>query len=68
MAMSLGNNPLVNYVTESREELRKVAWPSRSVVMRDTIIVVAVSLSMAVFFGVVDYGLSKGLEKLLALQ
>jgi preprotein translocase subunit SecE len=66
--MSLGNNPLVNYVRESREELGKVAWPSRSVVIRDTVIVVAVSLSMAVFFGAVDYGLSKGLEKLLSLQ
>mgnify|MGYP001591651177 CR=1 FL=1 len=68
MAMSLGNNPLVTYVKESNAELRKVAWPTRTVVVRDTVIVVGVSLAMAVFFGVVDYGLSKGLEKLLTLQ
>lgn len=68
MAMSLGNNPLVTYVKESNAELRKVAWPTRTVVVRDTIIVVSVSLAMAVFFGAVDYGLSKGLEKLLTLQ
>lgn len=68
MAMSLGSNPVVAYVKESREELRKVAWPSRKVVIQDTIIVVAVSLVMAAFFGVVDYGLAKGLEQLLTLQ
>jgi len=65
---SIANNPVVNYVKESREELKKVAWPTRSVVIRDTFVVVAVSLAMAVFFGVIDFGLSKGLEQLLALQ
>lgn len=64
---SIANNPVVNYVKESREELKKVAWPTRSVVVRDTFVVVAVSLSMAVFFGIIDFGLSKGLEQLLAL-
>lgn len=64
---SIANNPVVNYVKESREELKKVAWPTKNVVVRDTFVVVAVSLSMAVFFGVIDFGLSKGLERLLAL-
>lgn len=64
---SLANNPVVNYVKESREELKKVAWPTRNVVIRDTLVVVAVSLTMAIFFGVIDFGLSKGLEQLLAL-
>lgn len=64
---SIANNPVVNYVKESREELKKVAWPTRSVVIRDTFVVVAVSLAMAVFFGVIDFGLSKGLERLLTL-
>jgi len=65
MAMSFGNNPLVNYVRESREELRKVAWPSREKVVRDTIIVVSVSVVMAAFFGSLDFGLSTGFQKLL---
>lgn len=68
MAISLGNNKLIAYVKESKDELRKVAWPSRKMVVRDTLIVVCVSVSMAVFFGVIDYGLSTGLEKLLSLQ
>ena len=64
--MTMGNNPLVNYVKESAVELRKVAWPTRKVVVRDTLVVIGVSLVMAVFFGAIDFGLSKGLEKLLA--
>jgi preprotein translocase subunit SecE len=61
-------NKVVSYIKESKEELKKVAWPSRKMVIRDTLIVLGVSLSMAVFFGVVDFGLSKGLEKLISLQ
>lgn len=61
-------NKLVSYVKESKEELKKVSWPSRQTVVRDTLIVLGVSLTMAVFFGAVDFGLSSGLEKLLSLQ
>lgn len=59
-------NAFVSYVKESAQELRKVSWPSRQTVIRDTIVVVVVSLAMAVFFGAVDFGLSAGLEQLLA--
>jgi preprotein translocase subunit SecE len=62
---SLTNNPLVNYVKESKDELKKVAWPSRKVVVRDTLIVLGISIIMAVFFGALDYGLTFGFEKLL---
>jgi preprotein translocase subunit SecE len=65
MAFSLGNNPLSNYVRESRDELRKVAWPSRQTVIRDTLIVVGISVVMAAFFGALDFGLSTGVQKLL---
>ncbi len=62
---SLSNNPLSNYLRESREELRKVAWPSRKTVVRDTLIVVGISVIMAAFFGLLDFGLSNGFQKLL---
>jgi preprotein translocase subunit SecE len=65
MAMSLTNNPLVNYVRESKEELKKVAWPTRQTVIRDTVIVVSISLATAVFFGAIDFGLSTGFQKLI---
>lgn len=56
---------LVNYVRESREELRKVVWPSRQTVIRDTLIVLGISVTMAVFFGALDYGLNQGFQALL---
>jgi preprotein translocase subunit SecE len=58
-------NPVFTYIKESKDELKKVSWPSRSVVIRDTLIVIAISFAMAVFFGAIDYGLSAGLEKII---
>jgi preprotein translocase subunit SecE len=66
MAISITNNPVVNYVRESKQELQKVAWPSRKVVVRDTLTVIGVSLAVGVFFGIVDFGLLEGLNALLA--
>lgn len=62
---SLKNNPVSNYIRESAEELRKVAWPSRKTVVRDTLVVVSISVVMAAFFGLLDFGLSTGFQKLL---
>jgi preprotein translocase subunit SecE len=49
----------VAYMRDVREEMRKVTWPTRKQVVRDTIIVVAISLAAALYFGVIDYGLSE---------
>ncbi len=59
---TLTSNPIVNYVRESKEELKKVAWPSRKVIIRDTLTVIGVSLAVAVFFGAIDFGMLKGLD------
>lgn len=56
---------ITSYVRESREELRKVVWPNRETVVRDTIIVVGISVAMAIFFGALDFGLNKGFEGIL---
>ncbi len=52
-------NAIVNYLKETRAELRKVTWPSREEAINLTAIVVAVTVAMAVFLGVVDYLFSK---------
>lgn len=65
---SITNNPIIRYFKESREELAKVTWPSRKDVVNHTILVVVISLAVAAFFGVLDYGLNIGLEGLLALR
>jgi preprotein translocase subunit SecE len=56
---------ITSYVRESREELRKVVWPNRETVVRDTLIVVGISVAMAIFFGALDFGLNLGFEGIL---
>lgn len=63
---SVTNNKLTTYIRESIQELRKVSWPSRQVIIRDTIAVIAISVALAIFLGAVDYGLTYAFEQFLA--
>jgi len=47
-------NPISRYLRETRGELRKVTWPTREESWRLTLIVLAVSLTMAVFLWLFD--------------
>jgi preprotein translocase subunit SecE len=58
-------NIIVKYFRESYEELKKVSWPSRKDTVRDTLVVIGVSLGVAAFLGAVDLGLTAGLQKLI---
>jgi len=53
---------LKDYITDVRTETRKVSWPTRQKTVRDSAIVVFVSLAMAVFLGGVDYILTHIIE------
>ncbi len=64
--ISLTNNPLVNYIRNSKEELKKVSWPKRDRVIRDTSIVVAISLGTALFFALADKLFEIGFQKLIS--
>ena len=55
----------VDYFKQSYEELKKVVWPTREVTRNHTILVIAFSLFIAVYFAVVDYFLNIILEKLI---
>lgn len=50
-------NRLTRYILESREELKKVSWPSRQQITRDTLVVIGISVAVAAFFGAIDFGL-----------
>jgi len=60
-----GMNKAVKYILESKSELKKVVWPSKKETTNYTLLVIGISLGIALFFGVVDYFLSLGLEQLL---
>jgi len=46
---------LIEYLRETRIELRKVRWPTREQVKTMTQIVLGVTIGMAVFLGILDF-------------
>ncbi len=47
-------NP-VSFLKEVKEELGKVAWPSREQTIRYTVLVVIVAVGVGIFLGGLDY-------------
>lgn len=47
------------YITEVRTEAKKVSWPSRKKAIKDSLIVIGISLVTAAFLGGVDYALNE---------
>lgn len=62
------NNSAVKYVLDSFEELKRVSWPSKKQLFRNTVIVIASSAVVTAFVAIVDFGLSKVLEYLVSSQ
>jgi len=50
---------IVKYFKETKQELSKVAWPSKMELRDSTVVVVVLSIVLSLFIGIVDYGLSK---------
>lgn len=55
---------ITNYLRGSKDELKKVTWPTREETVNKTILVIIISLAVAVYLGFIDYLLRFGLEKL----
>ena len=52
--MSIIKN-IKQYITEVKSEAKKVSWPTKKRAIKDSSIVIAVSLATAAFLGGVDY-------------
>lgn len=65
MKFSLSNNKVVNYIKESKDELKKVVWPTKQELVRHTLIVIVISLVMAVFLGIFDFIFAEIVEKVI---
>jgi preprotein translocase subunit SecE len=52
-------NTLVQYFKDSKLELKKVIWPTKKQTINHTALVIGFSLALALFLGLVDFGLSE---------
>lgn len=52
---SKSENRIIRYFQDTREELRKVAWPDREEVIRLTLIVLGVTVVFSIFLGTLDF-------------
>ncbi len=43
------------FFEESKQELRRVHWPSREETVRYTLFVIGFSVAIAIFLGILDY-------------
>jgi preprotein translocase subunit SecE len=47
-------NPIIRYFQDTREELRKVSWPTQDETIRLSVIVLGTTAAFAVFLGLLD--------------
>jgi preprotein translocase subunit SecE len=55
-------NKITSYLQESLAEMKKVTWPTRKETYSYTILVIAISLGVAIFLGILDYIFSQGFQ------
>lgn len=58
---------LISFFKDVVSEMRKVSWPKRKELTRYTIVVLSTVVFMAVYFGLIDLGISRVMEWYLAL-
>ena len=53
---------LIQYIKDSKSELKKVAWPTKKQTVNHTLLVIGFSFAVAFFLGIIDFGLNKAIE------
>ena len=56
---------IVEFLKDVRLELKKVSWPSRQETIKLTSVVILISVVLAVFLGLLDFGFIRLLNRLL---
>lgn len=58
---------LKKFFEESRQELKRVNWPTREQTIRYTMFVIGLSLGLSAFLGIIDFGFLQGLKAILPI-
>ncbi|KKU15813.1 preprotein translocase subunit SecE [Candidatus Jorgensenbacteria bacterium RIFCSPLOWO2_02_FULL_45_12] len=49
------NSSISNFIQESRQELKRVNWPTKKETVKYTVFVVLFSIGIAAFLGILDF-------------
>ena len=55
----------VQFLRDAKTELKKVKWPTRKELIASTVIVIVLVLAVALFLGLIDFGLMKAIKGIL---
>ncbi len=58
-------NAIVRFISDTVAEMKKVTWLTRREIVYLTGLVLIVAISVGIVLGVIDYGFTKFVEKLL---
>jgi len=64
--LSMNLQGLTTFLQEVRLEARRVNWPTRKEVLKNALLVVAITLATALFLGGVDFVFVQFLEKVIS--
>ncbi len=56
---------LVDYLKDTRSEMKHVSWPTKQQAVAFTLVVILISVGVAAFLGFFDFLFTRGLEKLI---
>jgi preprotein translocase subunit SecE len=56
---------IIEFLKEAKAELLRVVWPTKERMMRDTAIVLGISLATAIFLGLLDYAFEELAKRFL---
>jgi preprotein translocase subunit SecE len=56
---------LSNYISETREEMKHMSWPTRNQTIIFSVLVIVISIAVAAYLGLFDYLFSLGLKNLI---
>jgi len=59
------NNVVANFFSDVREEIKKISWPTSKQTINTTLLVVAATIIVGIYVGLIDYLLTFLLEKFL---
>ena len=56
---------IVQFLRDSKMELKKVKWPTRKELLASTAMVILLSIAIAFFLGLIDFGLTTIITKII---